>query len=361
MSFWLTSGSANAVILTATNANIKTVFATAQDGDTIVLDGVFGRTNLANRSFTNGLTIDARSASFNGQLTMKSVAGVAVLGGLYGMSPGIWQNGWTAVISNSSRVSFTNPNVVGAGIGKELGLRFVLSSDVLVEGGSFDGLRVGIAIDTVTNGLVTNNLITNSTSDGMNIVNSHDVTASSNICRDGTPSVGAHPDCIQMWSLAGQPMQSDIQLLNNQAYGPTQGFTAFNPSEASGQRISIIGNWVETSFPQGIACYGCFDSVITDNTLITLPGSRWRTFLRVPGGANNIVENNSIGPLPTGTSAALGDDDTTLDLQAFSARFAEPFGAVNTVGGVPEPSVWMQLLLGFGCAGALLRQRRAIA
>ena len=347
--------------MTANNANIKTVFATAQDGDTIILDGIFGRTNLANRSFTNGLTIDARSASFNGQLTMKSVAGVAVLGGLYGMSPGIWQNGWTAVISNSSRVSFTNPNVVGASIGKELGLRFVLSSDILIDGGTFDGLRAGIAIDSVTNGRVTNNLVTNSTSDGMNIVNSHNVTASNNICRDGTPSVGAHPDCIQMWSFAGQPMQSDIQLLNNQAYGPTQGFTSFDPSAASGLRISIIGNRVETSFPQGIACYGCFDSVITDNTLITLPGSRWRTYLRVPGGANNIVENNSIGPLPSNTDPVLGNDETALGLQALSARFAEPFGVVNSVAGVPEPAVWMQLLLGFGCAGALLRQRRANA
>ena len=115
---------------------------------------------------------------------------------------------------------------------------------------------------------------------------------------DNTPSPGAHPDCIQIVERAGQPMQSDISLLNNEALAITQGFTSFDPSAASGIRISIIGNRVETSMPQGIACYGCFDSIITDNVLITLPGSKWRTFLRVPGGANNIVENNSIGPLP---------------------------------------------------------------
>jgi hypothetical protein len=37
-------------------------------------------------------------------------------------------------------------------------------------------------------------------------------------------------------------MQSDILLLNNQVFSPTQGFTSFNFMAASHLRISIIGN-----------------------------------------------------------------------------------------------------------------------
>ena len=58
----------------------------------------------------------------------------------------------------------------------------------------------------------------------------------------------------------------------------------------------MIGNRVNTSLPQGIACYGCIDSIITDNVLTTLPGARFRTYLRVLDGRNNIVEQQQHRP-----------------------------------------------------------------
>lgn len=52
----------------------------------------------------------------------------------------------------------------------------------------------------------------------------------------------------------------------------------------------------------------------------------------------------SIGPLPDGVSM-------TFDAPGF-------LSGATTGGGVPEPAVWALLLLGFGGAGAVLRQRR---
>lgn len=360
-----------AAVLPATSATIKSVFATANDGDTIVLAGIFGRTNLADRSFAKSLTIDASNASFNGQLTMRAVAGVKVRGGLFSMAPGDAQNGLAVRVDFSDRVSFLNAAFVGAGIATERGLAFVKSTNVLVKSSRFTGLRQGIGIDTVTGAMLTENNFVESTSDGIDIANSHDVTAISNLCKGSIPSPGAHPDCIQLWSVAGQPMQSDIRLLNNKALGVTQGFTSFDPDAASGIRISIIGNWVETSMSQGIACYGCFDSVITGNTLITQPGAKYRTFLRVPGGSNNIVADNNIGFLPPSgflePTTAFGDDalamgfarSANFEADALPARFDDNFAAMGAAGDVPEPSVWLQFLVGFGCAGVLLRRRQA--
>ena len=153
-------------------------------------------------------------------------------------------------------------------------------------------------------------------------------------------------------------MQSDIRLLNNKAYGQTQGFTSFDPDAASGIRISMIGNWVETSMSQGIACYDCFDSVITDNTLITMPGALYRTFLRVPGGANNIVMNNTIGPRVSTFDTPLFGAAPAAGLQASAARFAAPIAGFEAAGEVPEPAQWLQLLAGFAVIGTLLRCRR---
>ncbi len=337
---------------------LRSAFAAAQDGDTIKLSGIITKQTLSNRSFANGITIDATEALFGGTFALSGVGGVTVAGGLFGYLPGTWQDSQTVRVVNSSRVNFLNPVVTGAGIGKELGLSVTRSQDVIIADGQFSGLRLGVGFSAVTNGSLIGNSFTGNTSDGINIADSRFVTASRNICRDSAPSVGAHPDCIQLWSSAGLPMQSDISLLNNEAYGQTQGFTSFNPTTASGIRISMIGNRVETSMPQGIACYGCFDSIITDNVLITLPGSQWRTFLRTPGGANNIVENNSIGPLPTSLDESLEGDEPMIGFAALSSRSFGAALALPLGGAVPEPAVWLQLLLGFGCAGVVLRQRR---
>ncbi len=371
--FGLASQPLAAAVISASGVNVQSIFANAKDGDTIVLSGVFGRTKLDNRSFASGITIDASNAQFNGQLTMRSVSGVTIKGGLFGLNPGAWQNGTTVRVDVSSRVSFLNPVVVGAGLGKELGMLFVLSSDINVRGGRFTGLRLGIGVSSVTNATLISNKFTNSTSDGINIVDSHRVTASANICTSGAPSAGAHPDCIQMWSGAGLPMQSDIMLLKNKAYGATQGFTSFDPKAASGIRISMIGNLVNSSLPQGIACYGCFDSVVTNNTVFTIPGSQYRTMLHVPGGANNIVMDNSIGLFvkPTAFSGfaasdsqdliAFGADESpNFDASALTMRYEESLAVFGVAAAVPEPAVWLQLVFGLGCAGVLLRQRHGV-
>jgi hypothetical protein len=329
---------ATAARYVATDTNFSSVFASAQAGDTIVLNGRFGATLLADRSFATRLNIDARDAQFTGALTIRNMRGVAITGGSFG-GGGAWQDSDTIKVQASNGIRFIQPQLTADGSGRARGLTFRDSSNIAVSNGSFSGFRLAIGINGVRNGNLTNNRITAATSDGINIVNSHFVTARGNVCSDNLPSPGAHPDCIQLWSLAGFPVQSDIKLIGNTALGYTQGFTSFDPDRGGGLRISMIGNRVDTSQPQGIACYGCVDSVITDNVLTTLPGARFRTYLRVIGGSNNIVERNSIGPLPAPVAAS-----------AFSAR---------ALASVPEPGIWAQCLLGFGLLGSVLRRRRS--
>jgi len=335
---------ASAASYAATDATLAAVFASATDGDTIVLSGSFGTTLLAGRNFATPLRIDARNAQFGGTLTIRDMHGLSINGGRYGSPVGSWQNGNTIRVEDSDMINFTNPKLTADGLGKARGLSFARTSNFSVTGGSFSGFRVALGGTAMTNGLFENNRIVRSTSDGIDIVDSHFVTARGNSCAGGHPSAGAHPDCIQLWSLAGNPVQSDIQILNNTAKGYTQGFTSFDPERGGGLRISIIGNRVDTSLPQGIACYGCVDSIITDNVLTTLPGANHRTYLRVVGGSNNIVANNSIGPFPPVAPAAAS--------RAAAATF-EPSTAA-----VPEPTIWVQLIGGFAALGGLLRRRR---
>lgn len=350
---------AGAVQLHATSATLKSVFAAAKSGDNIRLTGNFGAQALQARSFTGRVTIDATRATFTDTLTIRDVTNLDFVGGRFGSTTSTYQNGGTIRVTGGSGVRFLRPTIVGDGLGKAHGIGFSDTTRFTVDRGTFEGLRLAIGVGNSTRGLISNNRITKATSDGINISSSQIVTARNNHCSNTIISLGAHPDCIQLWSRIGEPIQSDIKLLDNEAHGYTQGFTSFDPGDASGLRIEISGNIVATSLPQGIACYGCFDSLVTRNTLTTLPGANHRTTIRVIGGADNIVTANSVAPYTK--APALGGR------LAFDSELASDFGDFGDLGGsfdiagsaasVPEPLTWVQMLLGMGLIGAATRRR----
>lgn len=321
-------------------------------GDTIVLRGKIDAQQLRNRSFSNAVTIDAKSASFNGQLIISNVNNLKILGGTFGSSVATWQESGSVNIYGGSNINFVGPKVTGNGGSTARGLRFTDTVGASVENGIFTGLRLGVAMTNVTNGKLLNNTVNKATSDGFNIVGSHGVIASNNVCQGTTIFLGAHADCIQMWSLAGTPVQSDITIVGNSAYGNTQGFTSFDPARGGGLRINISDNRVETSMPQGIACYNCVDSIFSNNLLITMAGSRFRTTMNIIGGHDNTISGNTIrGQQFTGL----------LDEVETDAGFYPDYGPASydrLISSVPEPRVWSQFIAGFAIIGGVTRRRR---
>lgn len=332
-----------AVQLDATSANLKSVLAAVASGDTIRLSGAFDGFALQNRSFTNRVKIYASGATFTNTVSINNVTNLDFVGGTFGSAATRYQDGGTIRVVGGSGIRFLSPTLVGDGAGKARGISFSDTTRFTVDRGKFEGFRLAVAVGDSTRGTVSNNRITKATSDGINIAGSHFITARGNHCSNTIISLGAHPDCIQLWSRVGEPIQSDIKIQFNQAHGYTQGFTSFDPGDASGLRIEITDNIVATSLPQGIACYGCFDSLITRNTLTTLPGANHRTTIRAPGGANNIVTANSVGAFTRAPA---------MDLM---------FDMAGSAASVPEPLTWMQMIFGLGLVGLAVRKRGAIA
>lgn len=335
---------------TATNANYASVFATAGAGDTITLTGAFGRMSLSNRNFSRPLLIDASRAQFNGTLDVRNVTGLTFRGGTFGSTTSDWQNPGTVRVDSSRNISFRSVTMIADGLGAARGITFRNSSDVRLLGSNFTGFRVAAGFSSVTNGLAEGNRVMASTSDGFMIVDSHFITAQNNSCSGHVPSPGAHADCIQMWSIAGQPVQSDIRIIKNKAYGRTQGFTSFDPARGGGLRFDISNNYVNILFPNGIACHACVDSRFTGNIVRTAPGARYQTRISIVGGSNNVIANNDVGPGPKRTAG--------LEARAFAANaFTNDTGPLAS--GVPEPLVWAQLVTGLALTGAALRRRQA--
>lgn len=359
----LVAGSGEAKTYYATAANIYTVWANVHSGDTLRLSGNFGFTNLRDKVSTAPIVIDARKASFTNTLRLDNINGLKVYGGIFGSATRTTRYGKAVVVYNGANINFDKSYMVGAHGGT--GIEFDRGTNLSVINGTFTTLGVGAALVSVSGGLLDKNKSVGSVTDGFRSVDNHNVLISHNSCTSGNPLPGAHPDCVQLWSIRGKPPQSDIKITNNVAIGPTQGFTSFNASDGGGLRITMTGNRVDSSYPQGIACYACVDSNISYNTVTTIPGSRYMTNINVIGGRNNIVEHNSIGPkyavkhnLAAVQFANVSDSFTTFDASATSSRqtFVRQAG-VDATGAIPEPGVWAMLLAGFGLVGGAMRRR----
>ena len=357
VSVWTVPVASSVIIVSP--ESLSAAFKSSKSGDTLKLIGTFGATKLSNQNFSKLVTLDATKATFTGTLQLSNVTNVKLSGGIFSLAgDGLYTK--AALVNGGSNIWFDR--TIFAGDAGEYGVWFNGTSGAKVSGGQFTGLRSGIVFSSVTNGLATKNKITAAASDGIDIANSHEVVASYNSCSATNPGPGVHADCIQLWSIAGNPLQSDITVNRNTATGQTQGFTSFQ-NGGGGLRIHITNNIVHTSYSQGIACYDCIDSDISNNHVSTIPGSAHKTNLSVLGGSNNTVMGNIVDPftpvqMPVGHSAALGNlsqypngiDDSVSGSQL--ALFTERDATI------PEPSTWAMLLIGFA-ATALAGRRHA--
>ena len=346
----------HAATVTATASTIKAVFAAAHSGDTIKLTGSFAATALTNRSFAPPLVIDATAAVFTDTLSLYSLTNVTITGGHFGSASRLV--GSAVRVVGGSGIKLLSPIVVGNRTTGH-GIDFSGTSNVTVDNGSFTGLRAGVALSGVTGATLSRNRSLHASSDGFDIADSHQVVVSANSCSGTAISAGAHPDCVQLWSVLGHAVQSDIQVIDNIATGATQGFTSFDPDKGGGLRISILRNRVDTSYPQGIACYACVDSIIEGNIVTTQPGSQWQTRINIVGGSNNLVEGNSVADYVAPRAASLANL-AVLAGDGIAGPAPASYAAALT-GEVPEPATWALLTVGLGMAGAMQRRRRTLA
>jgi len=352
----MTAMAVDAKVFIATPADINSVLANAGSGDTISMIGVFGDIVVHDRSFSKRLVMDGSKATFTGRMILDNVNGVVISGGTYDVS----RNGLfakAAEVWGGANVYFRYSNVLGGA--DQFGITFAGTRNAAVTNSTFTGLTAGIGYNSVFGGYISRNTFTHSFTDGVEIANSHYVDATYNTCSAGNPSPGAHPDCIQLWSVTGHALESDINLNHNSAYGPTQGFSDFD----AGLRISITDNLVNTSMPLGVACFDCIDSNISRNRLSTLPGSQFQTRVAVLRGHGNIVEGNSVAPYNEPRLSSSVSETLTGSLSGVYTRNMIYSASVSIdqseafSSAVTEPATWLMLITGFTTVGLLARLR----
>jgi Right handed beta helix region/PEP-CTERM motif len=372
----MVSGAASAaaaqqVITLTPTSNQRTVLANLRAGDTLRISGTFATPFvLANRDFGN-VQVDARDANFQSGLVLKNVHNLAISGGSYGRSDLDLRAWHTVQVVHSSNISVAQGLFLGNNDNRGSGLLVVQSNQVTVRDSQFIGHGTGMGVRSSSNVLVTRNAITGSFADGINVVDSQRVIVSSNSCSAFTPGPGSHPDCIQLWSLAGRPLQADIAILNNSAIGNMQAFVSFDPRPGSGERLIFAGNYAAVTFTHGVSCTRCNDSIFIDNVLSNLPEARHGApTVRLTEGLRNIVANNQSFDV-RGLAGQPGFALATPTWSSFNPAWSDGVGSqINSlfasnlssppisVSAVPEPGSWVMLGLGFVAVGRQLRQRR---
>lgn len=363
-----------ATVFSVTSATIEAVWKTAQSGDTLRLSGKFGGIALQNKTFARAITIDATRATFTDTLKFQAVNGVRVIGGKFDATGGKTSYNRAIVVYDSSSISFDKTTVIGRAIDSEAGISFNSVVGGKVTNGVFTNVGVGVGVTASRSITVTGNRVIGSTSDGYDLFDVHNALVNNNSCSGGNPRPGAHPDCVQLASTKGLAVSSNIKVINNIAVGHTQGFTAFLGSATGYQGITLSGNIINGTYPQGIACYSCVNSIITGNFLSAQPGAEHFTNLNVIGGSNNIIANNSFRALdqPLLLSANYASAFFTLTgkrylgaqgLTAFSGAEAgaEAEAEAPADASVPEPDTWALLLAGFAAVGVAARRSRRAA
>lgn len=367
-----TTAAAGQVITLTPISNQKTVLASVRPGDTLRITGSFASTVvLSNRDFGN-VQVDASAATFQGGLMLNNVHNLAFSGGTYGRSDMDIRPWHTVQVQFSSNISLDQGRFLGNFDNRGSGLLVVKSNQVTVSSSQFIGHGTGLGVRTSTNVLVTRNSITGSAADGINVVDSQRVIVSSNSCSAFTPGTGSHPDCIQLWSLNGRPLQSDIAILNNSAIGNMQAFVSFDPRTGSGERLIFAGNFAAITYTHGVSCTRCNDSIFIDNILTNLPDARWGApSVRLTEGLRNLVANNQSFDV-RGLAGQPGFELPSPIRSSFAPAWAGSVGSqigslfasngddTVSVSSVPEPATWLMLGFGFVAVGRQLRQRQRL-
>lgn len=255
---------------------IAAALLAASPGATVVTGPVTCPARIViNKATLPGVTLDATGATFLDGVTVSASSGLRLHGGTYGTPAKDTSVTYAIQASGVTDFSVSNATFLAGPGGNRGGVQIRNGQRVTVRDSRFVGHRTGLMGYEVTDALFVRNVFREATSDGINMVGSHRFIIADNDCFWERRIGNAHPDGIQLWSLAGKPVQSDGWILNNRIVGMMQGILSSDPKTepGSGTRLHFHGNYTAVVFSHTITGGLLTDSTATDNVLASYPGS----------------------------------------------------------------------------------------
>ncbi len=260
----------------ATIADVNAKFALLANGDTLNLHGDINGWR-PNKVFPAGpaVTINAADAHMS-DFYARAMGNVIFTGGR-------WSAGLTFKVGlrvdTATDCQFNNLTFDGNDLLKSYGLFIRAGTNLSVDTCSVTGgLRSGFVFQDTVGLTVTDVILRGLGSDCIDLYGVQNAVIDGVDVRDMTPSLGAHPDCIQFASLVGHLKCKNIQIRNVVAVGTTQGINGFNHGDQGQpgfEDILVEDCILQLGYPHGIHFNNCDGLIIRNNTLSTYPGSGW--------------------------------------------------------------------------------------
>lgn len=397
----MTCAAQAATIDVSTNAQLVAAAKAAKGGDIIrVKPGNYGDLVLKDVNPASGVSIVAYNStrppvftniivreSSNLRLTRLTVNSPAPEPGVTSLSAtNIW---------NSSDIRMRGmviTGVPGGGLANEAnGLRIRDSRGVQVADSRFLELRNGIVADGSSHMAISDNRFDRIRINGILSNSASASTIARNRIASFYPEEGDHPDAIQIFTSGVRTSGLTIadNLLISNGAGQMQGvFISNNVGTRSLlDRITITGNVMSGTMWNGIAAFQAANLTVTSNKLYSNPTAEApRTWVRLEEVSTASVRgnlaagfiysdvsalsaaSNKVQLTNSGAASAIANWDLANSAGSLGVakgkstmlaglRSAVAFdGAQSFAAGVPEPSVWLSMIAGFGLIGAAMRR-----
>jgi len=288
--------------LRATPANVAAILASARSGDTVILTrGIYSQLKLPEGIFATPLVIDGTAATIVG-LAGRGIDGVEIRGGVFHLPPPSVKDGKLAYPQGLRLNQVKNVQLVGITMmgpaamprapkdtfGEGTGVLVARGEGIEVRDSRFTGLKNGVVMSQVSGFRLLRNTFELQRSDGITIGESRLGLIEGNECRDTRVRDKEHPDCIQLFSRPTSAPTADIVIRKNRATGATQGIGMFNHTrngvdDGGFDRILIEENDLNVSFPTAIGLKDARASIVRNNRVKTIPGSKHLARISIRG------------------------------------------------------------------------------
>ncbi len=257
--------------LIATQANVVSQFAALQDGWILQLEGPIVGWAPQDRVFAVRPTINCANAEVS-DLYARRLNNVRFTGGSHHAI-----TTYAFRFDSSANIRLDTMSLTGSSLGTQYGIFVNVGAGFELEAINLTGgLRSGIVMGQVT-GLDVRTIVARAMgSDCLDLYGVREFLVDGIDAREFTPTVGAHPDVVQMASAAGGLKTGNGTIRNVVAVGATQGVNLFNHPETGqlgGENIIVELCDLYLTYPNGISINDVTGLTVRDNRLRSYPGN----------------------------------------------------------------------------------------
>lgn len=326
-------------LIVGSTAALNNALHSAQDGDTILLQGgtYTGLDYMFNNlNFAHGITITSADPSNPATIThfiMQNSSGI----NFSNLTMQTQSTGYFDFqVYTSNNIHFDHVSVHGSLDGNPQndieGIQVSGSNNISITNSEFQQLERAMAIGSSNNVVVSNNNVHDVEITGVMFAQVGNVTVANNMFSSFHVAAGDHADAIQFLTAGTTTASSDIAISRNLIYrgkgGAAQGiFLRDQVGTLPYQGVIIAENLIVGTGYNGILVMGAKTLAVTDNELVSNPGSTNDTWILVQAADGVTLNHNRAEKISV---------DTSTNVTQKANKLTEPVGD----GGVGALRAW---------------------